>query len=286
MSHHIAAEHSSASHHEHENPAALADLLERDAAVAGGYLDDASAWIGTHFDSDPEQILDLGAGTGVGTFALAQRFPTASILAVDASRAMLNHVTDGAAAAGLEQRVRTVECDLNASWPDAAAGADLVWASSSLHELSDPDRVLRDAFAALRPGGVFVAVEMDVLPSFLPAEFPPEAPGLEQRLHAELTALGWNAHHDWASTIAAAGFTSLERRQFTTQATSPTVAPYAGAWLAKMRGALVDRLDAVDQAALNALIDDDAELARIATTIRGSRTALLARRSAAADQQN
>ncbi|QPZ38466.1 class I SAM-dependent methyltransferase [Paramicrobacterium chengjingii] len=284
MSHHTALEHSLASHHEH--PAALAELLERDAAVAGGYLDDASVWISEHVDGEPEQIVDLGAGTGVGTFALARRFSAASVLAVDASRTMLDHVTDSATAAGLEQWVRTVECDLNASWPDAAAGADLVWASSSLHELSDPDRVLRDAFEALRPGGLLVAIEMDVLPSFLPAEFPPEAPGLELRLHAELTALGWNAQHDWESNIAAAGFTMLERRQLITQASAPTITPYAHAWLAKMRGALVDRLTGVDLAVLTALLDDDAELARIATTIRGSRTALLARRAPAADQQN
>ncbi|MEU6034278.1 hypothetical protein ABZ801_02605 [Actinomadura sp. NPDC047616] len=41
-------------------------------------------------------------------------------------------------------------------------------AASSLYHVADPDRMLGDVHAALRPGGLLVVIEMDALPRFLP----------------------------------------------------------------------------------------------------------------------
>ncbi|GAB2529276.1 class I SAM-dependent methyltransferase [Paramicrobacterium agarici] len=264
------------SHHAHSE--GLVDMLELDAATTGAYLDEIPAWIADRVECAPELIVDLGAGTGAGSTALARRFATASIRAVDASTAMLDHVAQRAEERGLASRIRTVLCDLDDGWPDAVTGADLVWASSSLHEVADPDRVLRDARDALRPGGLLAVIEMDVLPSFLPHDYPASAPGLEQRAHDALARLGWNAHGDWAHTIENAGLELIGRKTVTAESRGPATLAYARAWLTRLAAALPGHVDARDIDALETLLSDDAELRRVATTVRGSRTAVLARR--------
>lgn len=243
------AEHSHDAHdahqrHAHHDAAALAETLALDAALAGSYLDDAVRMIAAEYDRAPQTIVDLGAGTGAGTLALARAFPEAEVIAVDASPTMLEHVTRGAHDERLASRVRTVECDLNEKWPDAVAGADLVWASSSLHELRHPERVLRDAYAALRPSGLIAVLEMDVLPSFLPANYPSERPGLEERLRAALASLGWNPHHDWEPVLGEVGFDLRERARLTSEASGANVVTYARSWLSKVAFALIGRPDA------------------------------------------
>src|SRR5206468_4917243 len=102
---------------------------------------------------EPARILDVGAGTGVGSVALAQRFPAAEVIALDSSEEMLEHLAAKAAATGTADRVQPMLADLDAGWP-AVDDVDLAWASLSLHHLADPDRVLADLLVAMRPGGL------------------------------------------------------------------------------------------------------------------------------------
>lgn len=266
--------------HDHEQ--GLADLLDRDAEVLGTYLDQLTEWAGQHAPDAPRKIVDVGAGTGAGTLALVRRFAAAEVAAIDRSALMLERLRAAAVGQGLVDRLQVIQADLDVAWP-AIGAVDVAWASSSLHEVADPDRLLRDVHAALRSGGLLVVVEMDALPRFLPDDIAVGRPGLEARCHAVLTQAGWNSHPDWRPHLERAGFEMAARRTFTNEAgpAAPGTGRYAHAYLSRIRSALDDRLAPDDVAALDHLLADDhpgALLRRPDLTVRSSRTAWAARR--------
>ncbi len=112
---------------------AMAELLDLDAAVFADLLADVVARVAAAAPTPVRTVLDLGAGTGTGTVALARAFPAAHVVAVDASPAMLERTLRAAQAAGVADRVRVVEGDLDAAWPDTpgTGPADVVWASAT-----------------------------------------------------------------------------------------------------------------------------------------------------------
>ena len=170
------------------DPAAMAELLDLDAEVLHSYLSEVIDWVhGLTADLPRRRILDLGSGTGTGALALVQRFEGADVIAVDISAPLLDRLRDKARDLGVAGRIRTHQADLDAAWP-AIDTVDLVWASSSLHHMADPDRVLTDVFAAMRPGGLLALAEMDSFPRFLPDDLGLGRPGLEERCHAALAA--------------------------------------------------------------------------------------------------
>lgn len=57
-----------------------AEILDLDAAVLADHTADITAWL--PLPVDPQRIVDLGCGTGTGTFALLDRFPGAHVTAV------------------------------------------------------------------------------------------------------------------------------------------------------------------------------------------------------------
>ncbi len=60
-------------HSSHPGPGDLAALLDLDAAVLGGYLDDLIGWAAALAPDGVRTVVDLGAGPGRGTVALARR---------------------------------------------------------------------------------------------------------------------------------------------------------------------------------------------------------------------
>jgi SAM-dependent methyltransferase len=279
-------------HHHHPgaetDESALAEILDLDAEVLSAYLAGVTAWISElAADLPPRRILDLGCGTGAGTFALLERFAEADAVAVDISAPLLHRLREKARALGVADRVRTVQADLDATWPPIDP-ADLVWASSSLHHLADPDRALTGVFGMLGPGGRLVLAELESFPRFLPDDVGLGRPGLEARCHAavagrraaELPHLG----SDWAARLVKAGFTIEAERPFAVELTPPLPAAarrYAQATLRRIRSGLDGRMDAVDLATLDTLIDSDGPdglLQRDDLTVRTARTAWAARR--------
>ncbi|HEX2806107.1 MAG TPA: methyltransferase [Kineosporiaceae bacterium] len=266
----------------------MAELLDLDAEVLHSYLSEVTAWIQDLTSAEsPRRILDLGSGTGTGTFALLQRFPGAEAVALDLSAPLLHHLRDKARVLGVADRIRTMQVDLDAAWP-AIDPVDLIWAASSLHHLTDPDRVLSDVFAALRPGGLLVVAEMDSFPRFLPDDLQLGRAGLETRIHAvlaeaharELPNLGC----DWGSRLSRAGFTVQAERSFPIVLTAPLPAAagrYARASLQRIRSHLDTRISADDLATLDTLLDDggpDGVLHRDDLSVRTTRTVWAARR--------
>ncbi|MEJ3748728.1 class I SAM-dependent methyltransferase [Actinomycetes bacterium KLBMP 9797] len=135
-------------------------------------------------------VVDLGAGTGRVALAAAREFRR--VVAVDVSPAMLAHVRQQVAAAGLSN----VECVRAGflTYEHAGPPADAVLSRHALHQLPDfwkavaLDRIAR----ILRPGGVLRL--RDLIYDFAPAE-------------ADAVFTSWLAG---AATDPAAGYTAAD----------------------------------------------------------------------------
>jgi SAM-dependent methyltransferase len=281
-------EHGHLEHHHHGRPE-LAELLDLDAEVLHSYLSDVITWVRQQAAGQPRRVLDLGAGTGTGTIALARCFAGADVIAVDQSADMLARIRSRAGDLGLAGQVSTVQADLDRAWP-AIEPVDVAWASNVLHELASPGRVLADAFAGIRPGGLLAAAEMGAPPRFLPDDLGLGRPGLESRCHAaleqEADGSAPRLDADWGPRLAEAGFAPVTQRTFVIDRRPPLPAGtgrYARAYLQRIRPVLDGRLDAGDLAVLDTLIDSDGPdglLRRPDLSVRGTRTAWIGRRAA------
>lgn len=98
---------------------------------------------------EPRVVLDLGAATGQGARALKQRYPSARVIAVDASASMLR-------VAGRRRRwlrpFALVRADA-ARLPFAGASVDMVF-SNLLLPWCDPDALLAELRRVLAPRGL------------------------------------------------------------------------------------------------------------------------------------
>ncbi|MEU9735926.1 class I SAM-dependent methyltransferase [Streptomyces sp. NPDC048002] len=264
-----------------------AEILDLDAEVLAEHLASITAWL--PLKVEPRQIVDLGCGTGAGTFALLERFPETHVTAVDASVGHLELLCEKACARGVSDRVRTVQADLDTShWPDLGT-PDLVWASALMHHMAHPDRALRSVHGLLAPGGLFAVVELDGFPRFLPTDAPEGRPGLEERAHCATD--GFHAEHvphrgaDWGPMLAAAGFAVEGERTVTVNIEgnrSAAVGRYAQAGLQRIRGAAAPALSPEDLAALDELLDVNSPhsiLHRDDLAVRTERTVWAARRA-------
>ncbi|MFZ3474880.1 class I SAM-dependent methyltransferase [Streptomyces sp. 4.24] len=274
-------------HHQHEDEGqGQAEILDLDAEVLGEHIAAITAWLPLR--AAPRRIVDLGCGTGAGTFALLDRFPDAHVTAVDSSAGHLQRLREKACARGVEDRVRTVQADLDAAgWPDLGT-PDLVWASASMHHMADPDRALRQVRELLAPGALFAVVELAGFPRFLPEGAPEERPGLEERCHT--ASDGHHAEHvphrgaDWGPKLTGAGFTLDGERVVTVDidgAHNEAVAAYALGSLRRLRLSVADALAPEDLTALDRLLDTDGPgsvLRREDLVVRTERTVWAARR--------
>ncbi|MCL7366420.1 class I SAM-dependent methyltransferase [Streptomyces ardesiacus] len=280
--------HGHGGHPEHDDPG-QAEILDLDAEVLAEHLASITAWL--PLTSEPRLIVDLGCGTGTGTFALLERFPDAHVTAVDNSAGHLRILSEKARARGVEERVRTVRADLDSDhWPDLGTPG-LVWASASMHHMARPERALRSVRELLAPGGLFAVVELAGFPRFLPADAPEDRPGLEERAHAATDS--FHAEHvphrgaDWGPMLAAASFTVEDERTLTVDiegGRSEAVGRYAHGSLQRLRGVAAPVLDPQDLAALDELLDTDGPnsiLRRTDLAVRTERTVWAARRAAA-----
>jgi SAM-dependent methyltransferase len=272
-------------HDDHRDAAALAALLDLDGEALHTYWTDAMVWV-RRAAGHATRVLDLGAGSGVATIALAQRFGDAEVTAVDVSGELLAAIRAKALDLGLAHRIRTMCADLDGDWP-VPGPVDVTWASMSLHHLADPARVLCDVFAATRPGGLVAVAEFSDELCFLPDDLGFGRPGLEARIldvlrdehAASLPHLGAN----WSAHLSSAGFTVLDERVFVIDlkpTPSSAATRYACRWFERLRSGVAAQLADDDQEALDRLLDGDDLSCREDLHLRGSRTVTLARRPA------
>jgi ubiquinone/menaquinone biosynthesis C-methylase UbiE len=272
--------------HNHATESFLAEELDLDGEVLGDYWSAALELVRSAAGDPVRRVLDLGAGSGVGTIALAQLFPVAEVIAVDVSADMLDRIRAKAGALGLADRVHTVEADLDAGLP-ALEPIDVTWASMSMHHVADPDRVLTEVFGATRAGGVVAVAEFSEHLRFLPDDVGIGRPGLEARCHEQVRhehaqALPHLGSH-WAPKLAAAGLQLVDERVFPIDVAdgSPAARRYAQVWLQQLGARLAEQLDADDAHTLARLVegDDPASVLNSGSVhIRGERTVTVARR--------
>lgn len=263
--------------HSHNHHGSIAELLDLDARVLHRSLSDVMLWVHARASGRPSRrILDVGAGTGTGTIALADRFASAEVVAVDVSAEMLARVRDRAAVGGLARRVSTVQMDLDGSWPELGS-FDVVWASASIHELAEPESTFGKLFRIVNPAGLIAVVEMDAPPRFLEDEI---GDGLEVRIHDTLreARADDNDHPDWSGNLERAGFTRVETASFSIDMAIDgrgSGGDYAQTYLRRIHPVVAPGLSTPDRTMFDALIADSGPLSlrhRDDLRLRASRT--------------
>ncbi|MCX4965850.1 class I SAM-dependent methyltransferase [Streptomyces sp. NBC_00654] len=249
---------------------AMGPRLEREAELSSPQYEEAARWIAGLPDApEVRRVLDIGSGPGVVTCLLAEVFPGAEVVAVDATPALLERTAARARRLGLGDRVRTLEAEL----PEGISRlgeADLIWAGNSLHHMGDQRAVLAGFAEHLRPGGTVALVEGGLPTRRLPRDIGIGRPGLEARLDAVSSA--WfqtmrselpAAKHeteDWNALFNAAGLTPQGTRSFLLDLTAPlsdTAREYVVETFVRAREAFADLLDADDVAVLDRLLDPE-----------------------------
>lgn len=101
----------------------------------------------------PPQVLDIGAGTGLMSAFLLQKFPDAVITLMDFSENMLNVARKRFAG---NENIHYLVRDYSNS--DIGGPYDIICSALSIHHLSSDNKqqLFRNIYAALSPGGMFV----------------------------------------------------------------------------------------------------------------------------------
>ncbi|MER6912023.1 class I SAM-dependent methyltransferase [Streptomyces sp. NPDC000594] len=249
----------------------MGPLLERGAELETPLYRRAAEWLGGIAEpTGVRRIIDVGSGPGVLTGVLAEAFPRARVVAVDATPQLLERARDRAARSGYADRFEAHhgELPLPSGAVEALGGADLVWAGSVVHHLGDQRAALAELGALLRPGGVLAVVEGGLPTRALPRDIGMGRPGLEARLdaaHADWfqsmrAALpgATDAVEDWRALLAAAGLTPGGSRSFLLDVPAPAPEPvrdHLARGFARARQALAGVLAEDDLAVLDRLLD-------------------------------
>jgi ubiquinone/menaquinone biosynthesis C-methylase UbiE len=98
-------------------------------------------------------VLDVGAGTAQIPIELCRQHPTATVLAIDLARHMLDVGQRNVSAAGLDERVRLQLCDAK-HMPYADGSFTAVISNSIVHHIPDPGGVIAEIVRVVRPGGL------------------------------------------------------------------------------------------------------------------------------------
>jgi trans-aconitate 2-methyltransferase len=130
--------------------------LEWDAASYEELADPMTRWgeefLGGLELRGDEVVVDAGCGTGRVTELLLRRLPEGRVVAVDASREMVEAA--GRRFAG-EERVRVLRQDLLEL--DLGEEADVIFSTATFHWIPDHGRLFRALARNLKPGGTLAA---------------------------------------------------------------------------------------------------------------------------------
>jgi ubiquinone/menaquinone biosynthesis C-methylase UbiE len=105
------------------------------------------------------RVLDLGCGPGDATVVVARTLPETIIVAVDASRPMLDLARDAVRAAGLSRRI-AIACGRIPALPFGAAAFDALLSKDLLHHLPDPLVLWSEVSRLGRPGALVCVMDL------------------------------------------------------------------------------------------------------------------------------
>lgn len=111
--------------------------------------------LAVRFCPDSPRILDLGAGTGILSAAIAERLPTAQLHLLDASSDMLRQASKRLSGRPFQMSVQPLDLELP---PGPFHG---VVSALAIHHLNDADKrtLYSRILSALAPGGIFINAE-------------------------------------------------------------------------------------------------------------------------------
>ena len=106
-------------------------------------------------------ILEPGPGMGFFTLPMARLAgPSGRVIALDLQSRMLDGLSRRAQRAGLASRVITRQVSPDSlQITDLASSVDLVFAFAMVHEVPNPESLIAECCAALKPGGHFFLAE-------------------------------------------------------------------------------------------------------------------------------
>jgi ubiquinone/menaquinone biosynthesis C-methylase UbiE len=106
-------------------------------------------------------VLDIGCAMGFFSIPMAKMVGSAGrVVCVDLQEKMLEVLMKRARKAGVADRIVPRQCGSESLGLDDLAGTvDFAFASAVVHEVPSPDSLFREAFEALKPGGVFLVIE-------------------------------------------------------------------------------------------------------------------------------
>jgi SAM-dependent methyltransferase len=102
-------------------------------------------------------VADFGCGSGHAVNLMARAFPASRFTGIDLSDEAIAAGVDEAARLGLTNA--TFERD-NLAELDTVAAYDVITTFDAIHDQAQPARVLENIYRALRPGGVFLMVDI------------------------------------------------------------------------------------------------------------------------------
>lgn len=101
----------------------------------------------------PQNILEIGCGTGFMTQLLCEHYPSAQITTIDMAKKMVRQAQDRL---GTSARIQWLYGDAEEIFWEPAS-YDLIVSNATIHWFCTPERTLKRLVSTLRPGG-FVAV--------------------------------------------------------------------------------------------------------------------------------
>jgi len=148
-----------------------------------------SEWLPAMSDVDrrlradpPARVADVGCGTGWSSIAIAKAYPRARVDGFDLDEPSITSARENAAKSGVGERLRFEARDAAAG--GQAGSYELVTAFETIHDMSDPVRVLTAMRALVAPGGAVLVADEKVAEAF-------GAPGDE----FERFSYGWSVLH-------------------------------------------------------------------------------------------
>ena len=149
-----------------------------------------------------ETVLDLGSGGGIDVFLSARRVgPTGKVYGLDMTDEMLALARENQKKAGLEN-VEFLKGEIeHIPLPDNSV--DVIISNCVINLSADKDRVLREAFRVLRPGGRFAVSDVVTRGQMLPA--------IRERVLLWVGCIaGALEENEYRSKLTAAGFQNVE----------------------------------------------------------------------------
>ncbi len=105
-----------------------------------------------------EIILEVGAGSGYFSLAIAKKLKTGKVICLDASEEMLQRLKRRAEKKELKDKIQILKADAS-SFEIKNESVDLAFSNFVFHEFSSPDTVLAEMFRVLKPGGWIIITD-------------------------------------------------------------------------------------------------------------------------------